>query len=97
VTTTIAGNGWSAKVPDELAQDMKDGAALRRLREALPRRVRIEVILDVIQFASNVVVKTTGTDYDYVAMGRTIGEAADECREALKSDKSGDIGASTHE
>ena len=61
-----------------LRQDLADGIALRRLRELLPRHVRIDVILSVVEYGSRVVVKVDG----YVAMGATIAEAADASREA---------------
>lgn len=64
-------------------QDWRDGEALRRLREALPKRVRIEVVLDVALYGGSVAIRTSGADYDYAAMGATVAEAADTCREAF--------------
>lgn len=90
--------GWYEPIfrttEDEGAQDMRDGAALRRLREALP---------DVPSYPDNYVVRVYDDPHDardvrvvrvaiYDAMDReicegfgfTIAEAADKCRAALK-------------
>ena len=76
----IAEDGGNAyMVRGKAAQDLRDGAALRRLREALPRAVRVQVVFDPARYSDQVVVSTP----DYVALGQTLAEAADKCREAL--------------
>lgn len=68
-------------------QDHEDGAALRRLREALPENGWLELYVDVSVYGSGVLVKTEG----YRALAATIAEAADECREALAGPLSGTL------
>lgn len=73
-----------------LRQDLSDGAALRRLRAALPEGWDITVRT----FASRWGVELWDPDYPtgrddppqprFLEFGTTIAQAADECREALE-------------
>jgi hypothetical protein len=82
---------------DQLVQDARDGAALRRLREALPVSVGQHAYIDAIwngrpDASFVVVVRTYGDDrrsIDITRKGTTIAEAADACREALSGPPSG--------
>lgn len=64
----------------QAAQDLRDGEALRRLREALPEDCRLDVMWTS---GGQVVVTGSGPGVDQCNTGATIAEAADKCREAL--------------
>ena len=67
----------------QAVQDYVDGAALRRLREALPNeRVHLTIGLRAINRKGAYPLFMTATD-GRVYYGHTIAEAADKCREAL--------------
>lgn len=69
-----------------VAQDIKDGAALRRLREALPADCGIEVYdwRDEDGVSVSVMGWNEGRPMTLVAEQRpTIADAADKCRERL--------------
>lgn len=66
----------------ELAQDIADGAALRRLREALPRKSVCRVWLSPTSDALVVVLRAVSGSEMANGTG-TIAEAADACREGL--------------
>lgn len=80
-------------VTGQAAQDLRDGAALRRLREACPVGERWFEVFGPHPESGHfqVVVETVG-QYDtpgVLANGATIAEAADACREALSGPPSG--------
>lgn len=67
-------------------QDRLDGAALRRLREALPEGMIIDIHLGAHPYKSPVAILVTREPYATTSQywgGDTIAEAADKCREAL--------------
>ena len=68
----------------QAAQDYADGAALRRLREALPERdIKVWVEVGDHGYIDNVALFCeVGSLAEYFG-GATIAEAADKCREAL--------------
>ena len=74
---------------DVVNQDAHDGAALRRLREALPDDTRIEMWSmkwPTGMDAWSITVIGDGFDSPPIDVsGDTIAEAADKCREALKA------------
>jgi len=85
-SVTIKGKGWQATVPPQVARDYIDGAALRRLREALPKSwasggyVLIEdgngdVLVGVGHYTS----RDEPDERDPIAHAATIAEAADKC------------------
>ncbi len=74
-------------------QDMKDGAALRRLREALPEDTEIsqqyqpwrpEPYRYQVQIYPSTQLGPYAGDPAWFGSGATIAEAADKCREALR-------------
>lgn len=76
------------RVIDARTQDEKDGAALRRLREALPDDWQW-VVYGPADGMSHIIVKVINAyaeegDYvGHICSGHTLAEAADKCREAL--------------
>jgi hypothetical protein len=84
VTITVGADAAQEFV--NFAQDRADGAALRRLREALPREGHV-----VVFSMSELLDRPWGAQAyigdeipaQYKGVGRTIAEAADKCREAL--------------
>lgn len=67
----------------QTAKDEADGAALRRLREALPGHV-VTVKGDAAAYGLQWLVSAEdGPDSAFYALENTIAEAADKCREAL--------------
>jgi hypothetical protein len=69
-----------------ILQDASDGAALRRLREALPGPEHGVYRADLSLFADQAIIEVVRFgDAGITAhgMGATIAEAADACREAL--------------
>jgi len=74
-------------VIEEQTQDALDGAALRRLREALPSHV-VTVKADAMAYGSGWLVSAEdGPNSAMYALEATIIEAADKCREALHERK----------
>lgn len=70
----------------QMQQDERDGAALRRLREALPEE---EHRINIDPTSDWVTVRVCGPDDESLAVSiqATIAEAADKCREALAHDQ----------
>lgn len=81
---TLKGKDWHATVPAQVAQDMKDGESLRRLREAVrpdmvetygPHRDHGRFLVQVVEIP--------GSKRRASAEGLTLSEAAEACLEAL--------------
>jgi hypothetical protein len=89
VVDTLVFGDADEKLAADLFRDFRDGAALRRLREALPvasgKHAYVDAIWNGRPDASFVVVANVYGDAPkgWRGNGATIAEAADKCREAL--------------
>lgn len=71
-----------------LAQDIEDGAALRRLREALPENTYFEVESPLDGFGWDITIESIyGGPSVAQAEGSTLAQAADACREAIEAQR----------
>ena len=69
---------------DEGTQDMRDGAALRRLREAVRFGITPDIDISIgPEVGVNIMVDYGMIGDRHFGRGSTIAEAADKCREAL--------------
>ena len=68
---------------DRHQQDGEEGAALRKLREALPSG-RIVMTIDRPVLGESITIEIDNVAEGHVVLAATIAEAADECREALE-------------
>ena len=74
-------------VTGQAGQDLKDGAAHRKLLEALPDDGWIRLAKRPTRSAREYPIGLSGSHWSGVKYGHTIAEAADKCRAALSEGK----------